>query len=176
MSSSSLAIRRVKHRVALGGHDVPSEVVKPRFGRSLHNFFQLYAGVADEWMVFNNSSGHTAQTVAYQTGGQSFIEDKTTWRKMHTLARSCPPAPAHCKKHCCNRQNGHNDWRKPSAKLCLPKRVKKQRSASTHLTAPHSQPTDFNTSVLKRPTLSPSAHQPARRVPIAQKPPSPGSA
>ena len=88
LSSSSLAIRRVKHRVALGGHDVPSEVVKRRFGRSLHNFFQLYADVADEWMVFNNSSGHTAQTVAYQTGGQSVIEDKTTWRKLHTLARS----------------------------------------------------------------------------------------
>jgi predicted ABC-type ATPase len=88
LSSSSLAIRRVKHRVALGGHDVPTEVVKRRFGRSLHNFFQLYAGVADEWMMFNNSSGHTAQTVAYQTGGQSVIQDKTTWRKLHTLARS----------------------------------------------------------------------------------------
>lgn len=88
LSSSSLAIRRVKHRVALGGHDVPADVVKRRFGRSLHNFFQLYAGLADEWMVFDNSSGHTAQTVAYQTDGQSVIEDKTTWRKLHTLARS----------------------------------------------------------------------------------------
>ncbi len=34
LSSSGLAIRRVKHRVALGGHDVPAEVVKRRFGRS----------------------------------------------------------------------------------------------------------------------------------------------
>lgn len=88
LSSSSLAIRRVKHRVALSGHDVPADVVKRRFGRSLHNFFQLYAGLADEWMVFDNSSGHTAQTVAYQTDGQSVIEDKRTWRKLHTLARS----------------------------------------------------------------------------------------
>jgi hypothetical protein len=39
-------------------------------------------------MVFNNSSGHTAQTVAFQIGGQSVIEDKTTWRKLHTLARN----------------------------------------------------------------------------------------
>lgn len=88
LSSSSLAIRRVKHRVALGGHDVPTDVVKRRFGRSLHNFFELYAHVADEWMVFNNSSGLTAQTVAYQTGGQSVIEDRTIWRKLHTLARN----------------------------------------------------------------------------------------
>ena len=88
LSSSGLALRRVRHRVALGGHDVPADVVKRRFGRSLDNFFQLYAGVANEWMVFDNSSGHTAQTVAHQTGGQQTIEDKATWRKLQTLARN----------------------------------------------------------------------------------------
>ena len=88
LSSSSLAVRRVKHRVALGGHDVPAEVVKRRFERSLHNFFERYASVADEWMVFNNSSGHKAEIVAYQTDGQTVIKDTTTWRKLHRLARN----------------------------------------------------------------------------------------
>ena len=88
LSSSRLAQRRVKHRVALGGHDVPADVIKRRFGRSLQNFFQLYAGVADEWMVFDNSSGHTAQTVAHLTHGQQTIEDNALWRKLQTLARN----------------------------------------------------------------------------------------
>lgn len=88
LSSSRLAQRRVKHRVALGGHDVPADVVKRRFGRSLRNFLQLYAGVADEWMVFDNSSGHTAQTVAHLTHGQQTIEDTALWRKLQTLARN----------------------------------------------------------------------------------------
>ena len=88
LSSSRLAQRRVKHRVALGGHDVPADVVKRRFGRSLQNFFQLYAGVADEWMMFDNSSGHTAQTVAHLTNGQQTIEDTTLWRKLQTMARN----------------------------------------------------------------------------------------
>ena len=88
LSSSRLAQRRVKHRVALGGHDVPADVIKRRFGRSLQNFFQLYAGVADEWMVFDNSSGHTAQTVAHLTHGQQIIEDTALWRKLQTLARN----------------------------------------------------------------------------------------
>ena len=88
LSSSRLAQRRVKHRVALGGHDVPADVIKRRFGRSLQNFFQLYAGVADEWMVFDNSSGHTAQTVAHLTHGQQTIEDNAPWRKLQTLARN----------------------------------------------------------------------------------------
>lgn len=88
LSSRRLAQRRVKHRVALGGHDVPAEVVKRRFGRSLQNFFQLYAELADEWMMFDNSSGHTAQTVAHQANGIETIQDKTLWRKLHTLARN----------------------------------------------------------------------------------------
>ena len=88
LSSSRLAQRRVKHRVALGGHDVPADVIKRRFGRSLQNFFQLYTGVADEWMVFDNSSGHTAQTVAHLTHGQQTIEDTALWRKLQTLARN----------------------------------------------------------------------------------------
>ena len=74
--------------MALGGRDVPADVIKRRFGRSLQNFFQLYACVADEWMVFDNSSGHTAQTVAHQANGIETIEDKTLWRKLHTLARN----------------------------------------------------------------------------------------
>ena len=64
-----------------------ADVIKRRFGRSLRNFLQLYAGVADEWMVFDNSSGHTAQTVAHLTHGQQTIEDTALWRKLQTMAR-----------------------------------------------------------------------------------------
>ena len=56
--------------------------------KCLHNFFQLYAGVADEWMVFDNSSGHTAQTVAHQASGQQTIKDEALWRKLQTMARN----------------------------------------------------------------------------------------
>ncbi len=35
LASAQLAIRRVKMRVLMGGHDVPSDVVRRRFGRSL---------------------------------------------------------------------------------------------------------------------------------------------
>ena len=42
MTSASLAVRRVKLRVAMGGHDVSEDTVRRRFGRSLHNFYSLY--------------------------------------------------------------------------------------------------------------------------------------
>ena len=48
LANAQLAIRRVKLRVALGGHDVPPDVIRRRFGRSLNNFFNLYVPLADE--------------------------------------------------------------------------------------------------------------------------------
>lgn len=88
LSSSGLALRRVKHRVAQGGHSVPAEDIKRRFGRSLTNFFRLYADVANEWMVFDNSSGTTAQVVAHLRNGQLTVEDPKRWKRLQTLARS----------------------------------------------------------------------------------------
>lgn len=88
LTSSRLALQRVKLRVALGGHDVPADVVKRRFGRSLHNFFQLYAELADEWIMFDNASGKNARTIAQCTNGQQTIEDKALWLKLQKLSHA----------------------------------------------------------------------------------------
>jgi predicted ABC-type ATPase len=92
LTSSRLAVRRVKLRVSLGGHDVPAEVVQRRYGRSLHNFFQLYTGVADEWIMFDNSSGKSARPVArciaHQTGAKQTIEDTALWLKLQKQSRA----------------------------------------------------------------------------------------
>ncbi|MBL8370637.1 MAG: AAA family ATPase [Burkholderiaceae bacterium] len=88
LRSSRLAVRRVRHRVALGGHDVPADVVIRRFGRSLHNFSNLYTEVADEWMMFDNSSGTTARLVAQFVGGRKTIEDNALWLRLQKLAHA----------------------------------------------------------------------------------------
>ncbi len=56
LANAQLAVRRVKLRVLLGGHDVPTDVVRQRFGRSLGNFFALYIPLAEEWALFDNST------------------------------------------------------------------------------------------------------------------------
>ncbi len=50
-----LAIERIKERVSEGGHDVPVQDVRRRFGRSIVNFFRLYQPLLDSWIVFNNA-------------------------------------------------------------------------------------------------------------------------
>ncbi len=82
LTSSRLAVRRVKLRVSLGGHDVPADVVQRRYGRSLHNFFQLYTGVADEWIMFDNSGGKSARPIARHINTKQTIEDNALWLKL----------------------------------------------------------------------------------------------
>ncbi|MDO8252184.1 MAG: AAA family ATPase [Rhodoferax sp.] len=88
LANAQLAIRRVKLRVALGGHDVPPDVVRRRFGRSLRNFFTLYAPLADEWTLFDNSTSPHARIVAAQFAHQLTVSETTTWHKLQKLSEA----------------------------------------------------------------------------------------
>ena len=88
LANAQLAVRRVKLRVALGGHDVPADVVKRRFGRSLHNFFQLYVPLADEWTLFDNSSATKAMLVAARHANQLTVTETATWHKLQKLSKA----------------------------------------------------------------------------------------
>ena len=87
LANAQLAIRRVKLRVALGGHDVPSDVVRRRFGRSLNNFFNLYVPLADEWTLFDNSTSPHALTVAARLANQLTVTETATWHKLQKLSK-----------------------------------------------------------------------------------------
>ncbi len=49
------AIRRVRGRVAQGGHNIPEEVIRRRFSRGLRNFETIYRPCVNYWRLFNNS-------------------------------------------------------------------------------------------------------------------------
>jgi predicted ABC-type ATPase len=51
--SPEFAMRRVRARVAMGGHDVSEEDVRRRFFRSRENFVRCYLPLADRWVVWN---------------------------------------------------------------------------------------------------------------------------
>lgn len=54
--SPELAVERIASRVTEGGHNVPTSDVLRRYGRSLSNFFGLYAPLADAIFLLDNSS------------------------------------------------------------------------------------------------------------------------
>ena len=88
LANPQLAMRRVKLRVAMGGHDVPNHVVKRRFSRSMHNFFTLYAPLADEWTMFDNSVPPQARQVAAYAAGRMVITENTLWHKLQKLSHT----------------------------------------------------------------------------------------
>ena len=86
LSSAQLALRRVRLRVAMGGHDVPPEVVRRRFGRSLSNFFVLYAPLASRWVLLDNSQSTYARLVAAGDSDKLSITETSAWHKLQELA------------------------------------------------------------------------------------------
>ena len=55
LRSVDIAIERVKERVQLGGHDIPEDAIRRRYGRGIRNFFSLYQALATRWSVYDNS-------------------------------------------------------------------------------------------------------------------------
>ena len=88
LANAQLAVRRVKLRVSLGGHDVPPDIVRRRYGRSVSNLFHLYMPLADEWTVFDNSTTPHARPVAAKIQGQLTVTEPLTWHKLQKLSQA----------------------------------------------------------------------------------------
>lgn len=84
LSSPTLARMRVRLRVKLGGHDVPGDVIRRRFDRSIVNLFGLYAPLADEWHVFDNSRKGLARPIASHDGRVLTVKDADRWEKLQS--------------------------------------------------------------------------------------------
>ena len=63
LTSVDLALSRVRERVSRGGHDVPEEIIRRRFDRSMRNFLLHYRQLAHVWTLFDNS-GETPKVIA----------------------------------------------------------------------------------------------------------------
>ena len=56
LGSVQLALKRIADRVRQGGHNVPAIDVARRFHRGWVNFRTTYSGLADSWVVYDNTS------------------------------------------------------------------------------------------------------------------------
>jgi predicted ABC-type ATPase len=55
LPSADMAVQRVAHRVAAGGHHIPEDVIRRRYERGLENLFGQYLSVVDSWRLLNNT-------------------------------------------------------------------------------------------------------------------------
>ena len=57
LASLEQSIERVRRRVAAGGHDIPEDVIRRRFGKSLHYLEAHYKPIGDEWEIWDSLEG-----------------------------------------------------------------------------------------------------------------------
>jgi predicted ABC-type ATPase len=69
LSSPDLAVARVAERVRHGGHDVPEDVIRRRFNRSLQNLFGLYAPSADCLALFSTRAARPVRLASLEGEG-----------------------------------------------------------------------------------------------------------
>ena len=55
LNSVNLAEERVETRVQPGGHNIAKDIIKRRYHLGLHNLFEVFIPIVDEWMIVDNS-------------------------------------------------------------------------------------------------------------------------
>lgn len=85
LPSVSLARRRVRKRVAMGGHDIPVDVIERRFYRSLVNLVDVYSSVVDHWRVYDNSSLTIPELILSGEGANIEIHQGRKWQRLLKL-------------------------------------------------------------------------------------------
>lgn len=55
LPSADFAVERVASRVEQGGHHIPEEVIRRRFGSGLDNFHRRYKDEVDDWILYDNA-------------------------------------------------------------------------------------------------------------------------
>lgn len=55
LNKMQLNISRIKKRVSMGGHYIPSSIVRRRHLKCFHNFWTIYRQLSDQWSILDNS-------------------------------------------------------------------------------------------------------------------------
>lgn len=70
----SITQSRVKQRVTKGGHDIPDDVQKRRFGKGLRLLLEHYRPLVDYWRIFDNT-GQNPHLIVEEEDGVLRIND-----------------------------------------------------------------------------------------------------
>ncbi|MBO9635312.1 MAG: zeta toxin family protein [Chitinophagaceae bacterium] len=79
LASPEVAIDRVASRVRKGGHDIPTDIIRRRYGRGIQNLIDLYTGICNYWLVVSNMSGVPEMIAEGRFSEEIRIRDGAVW-------------------------------------------------------------------------------------------------
>lgn len=86
LCSSDLAIKRVAHRVAKGGHHVPEATIRRRYESGLKNVVKHYLPIAHTALILDNSNEKQKVIASKSITNDLEIEDVVIWKEILRLA------------------------------------------------------------------------------------------
>jgi predicted ABC-type ATPase len=85
LPSAEMALARVENRARQGGHNVPAEDVRRRFGTGVRNLFRLYRPILDGWWLYD-ASRLPPKLIAKEEEGRLTIKQKRLYRRIERQA------------------------------------------------------------------------------------------
>lgn len=82
LSTPEQAVARVAKRVAMGGHNIPKDVILRRYDAGLSNLFQLYMPVVNSWSLYDNSDCPAVHIASGLGGNKVVVYDKEAYREL----------------------------------------------------------------------------------------------
>ncbi len=83
LRSDDLAVKRVETRVKEGGHNIPENVIRRRYGNGLNNFFNIFESIVDNW-IFIDNSGEPYEVIAQKNDYELIINNSNQWNLLLT--------------------------------------------------------------------------------------------
>jgi len=86
LPDADTAVRRVRERVAKGGHYVPEDTIRRRYANGIANFFNVYQPLTTRWELFDNTELTVKRVIAYGRGAAiDRICDEQLWRAVKNV-------------------------------------------------------------------------------------------
>jgi predicted ABC-type ATPase len=82
LHSPEECIRRVAQRVRSGGHFIPEDVVRRRYGAGLRNMRDLYLPLVDEARIYDNEDMALRLIASKRAGGSLVVHDVSRWSRI----------------------------------------------------------------------------------------------
>ena len=82
LNSPGLAVQRVAERVAKGGHNIPTDVIRRRYVAGISNLFRLFMREVDYWEIYDNSEYPAVQIAMGGKYEKTEIKIETTYNKI----------------------------------------------------------------------------------------------
>lgn len=73
-----VVLRRIRQRVAEGGHNIAEQVSRRRFFKTIQNFINLYRPLMDTWKLYDNDLP-SPRLLALEKLGRLVVRDQRQW-------------------------------------------------------------------------------------------------